>query len=158
MLQPKPIDEESLRPRNAKLQRVQHCLTSQQGKMPRSYVSHTRKEAAMLEYIAKWAAAFSQLYPQRRPLFVTPKNECGQPKVVCTSVRPTVLPYPELYTLPGLARCVADYFAYEPLDKPVHMPEYLVSPTSAINWQVGLHRAAMQNRICFCSDMPCITK
>lgn len=37
----------------------------------------------------------------RRPLYLTPPNECGVPKFVCTTLRPSLLPYPELYSLDG---------------------------------------------------------
>ena len=32
---------------------------------------------------------FEELYPYRRPLDLAPKNECGVPKFVCTTLRPT---------------------------------------------------------------------
>ena len=72
-----------------------------------------------------------------RPLFLTPKNEAGVRKLVCTTLRPTLLPHTDLYDLPGIAQFVASYFAYEPLTDPVHYPEYLPSPSSVISWQVS---------------------
>lgn len=62
---------------------------------------------------------FAELYPARRPLYLLPPNECGVPKLVCTTLRPTQLPYTELYDLPTAAQFVADFITYEPLENPV---------------------------------------
>ena len=35
----------------------------------------------------------------RRPLYLVPPNECDIPKFVCTTLRPSLLPYPGMYTL-----------------------------------------------------------
>ena len=32
---------------------------------------------------------FEELYPHRRPLYLTPRNECNVPKLVCSTIRPT---------------------------------------------------------------------
>jgi hypothetical protein len=74
--------------------------------------------------------------PCCRPLFLTPKNEAGVRKLVCTTLRPTLLPHTDLYDLPGIVQFVASYFAYEPLANPVHYPDFLPSPSSVISWQV----------------------
>lgn len=71
-----------------------------------------------------------------RPLFLTPKNEAGVRKLVCTTLRPTLLPHTDLYDLPGIVQFVASYFAYEPLANHVHYPDFLPSPSSVISWQV----------------------
>lgn len=60
-------------------------------------------------------------------------------KLVCTTLRPTLLPHTDLYDLPGIVQFVASYFAYEPLANPVHYPEYLPSPSSVVSWQVMQH-------------------
>ena len=39
-------------------------------------------------------------------------------KFICTTVRPTCLPYKELYDFESCAKFVADYLAYEPLSVP----------------------------------------
>lgn len=54
-----------MKPRNAKQQRIQHCMISR-SKMPAAYTSNTAKEQAMMTYIDSWAATFARLYPQRR--------------------------------------------------------------------------------------------
>lgn len=82
------------------------------------------------------SSADSLIIDSCRPLFLTPKNEAGVRKLVCTTLRPTLLPHTDLYDLPGIVQFVASYFAYEPLANPVHYPEYLPSPSSVISWQV----------------------
>lgn len=62
---------------------------------------------------------FEELYPHRRPLHLLPKNECGVPKLLCCSLRPTQLAYSELYELDGAAQFVADFLSYEPLEDPL---------------------------------------
>jgi hypothetical protein len=42
-------------------------------------------------------------------------------KFVCTTIRPTQLPFKELYTLEGAAKFVADYISYEELSKPTEL-------------------------------------
>jgi len=52
-------------------------------------------------------------------------------------VRPTYLPYKELYGFDGCASFVADYLNYESLMVPNELPETLVSPTLVLNRQRG---------------------
>lgn len=144
MSQVKPLEEEKSRDRNAKALHIEHCLTTQLSKLLRSYTSHSAKELAMLEYVDAWTIRFRALYPFRRPLFLTPKNEAGVRKLVCTSLRPTLLPHTDLYDLPGIAQFVASYFAYEALANSVHYPEHLPSPSSVISWQVSYTRSILQ--------------
>ncbi|DBA69786.1 TPA: hypothetical protein ACH3X2_012508 [Trebouxia sp. C0005] len=136
-LKVKPLEEEKAGKRNAKALHIEHCLTTQLSKLPRGYTTTSPKEAAMLEYVDSWATVFRSLYPYRRPLFLTPKNEAGVRKLVCTTLRPTLLPHTDLYGLPGIVQFVASYFAYEPLANPVHYPDFLPSPSSVISWQGG---------------------
>lgn len=106
-------------------------------KLPRTFTSHSQQEAKILDYLDRFDHTFQELHPQRRPLFLTPKNECGVRKFVCTTLRPTQLAYPELYDMDGALEFVSNYLTYEPLEHPVHMPEFLPSPTSVLSWQVG---------------------
>ena len=50
-------------------------------------------QALCLEYIANFRASFDKLYPGRRRLYLTAPNEHGVEKFVCTTLRPTLLPY-----------------------------------------------------------------
>ncbi len=43
---------------------------------------------------------------------------CSYQKFICTTLRPTQLPYKELYDYDGCAAFVADYLTYESLKPP----------------------------------------
>ena len=50
-------------------------------------------QALCLEYVANFRSSFDKLYPGRRRLYLTAPNEHGVEKFVCTTLRPTLLPY-----------------------------------------------------------------
>ncbi|GLC33992.1 Dynein regulatory complex subunit 7 [Pleodorina starrii] len=135
-LKPRQLAEDELRPKNAKRMRVQHTINTA-GKMPRTFTQHTAHEARVLQYVQDFQRIFEELYPYRRPLYLSPRNECGVPKFVCTSLRPSQLVYTELYDLDGAAQFVADFLSYEPLEDPLHPPDTLPSPMSVLDWRAG---------------------
>ncbi|CEG47569.1 uncharacterized protein PHALS_04437 [Plasmopara halstedii] len=102
-----------------------------------SYNSCTLKECLCLEYIAGFQCQFERIFPTRRALYLNPPNENGVPKFVCTTIRPTLLPYRELYDCHTLARFLAGMIQYEPLANPLNPPLYLPSPTFTLKWQAG---------------------
>ncbi len=54
-------------------------------------------------------------------------------KFLCTTIRPTYLPYKELYEYDSCAEFVADYLLYEPLKTPTELVRVcLVIPTSVL--------------------------
>ena len=67
--------------------------------LPPSYTSNTSKEETILEYVEDFRRQFVQVFPERRPLLLCPLNEAGVRKFVCTTVRPTLLPYNSVYNL-----------------------------------------------------------
>mmetsp|Transcript_26582 Transcript_26582/g.52382 ORF Transcript_26582/g.52382 Transcript_26582/m.52382 type:complete len:109 (-) Transcript_26582:2463-2789(-) len=77
---------------------------------PKSYSTNTSKEETVLEYVEDFRRQFVQVFPQRRPLMLCPKNECGVRKFVCTTIRPSLLPYNEIYNLRDAATFVSDFF------------------------------------------------
>ncbi|GFR42728.1 hypothetical protein Agub_g3646 [Astrephomene gubernaculifera] len=135
-LKPRQLAEDELRPKNAKRMRVQHTINTA-GKMPRSFTQHSAHEGRVLQYVQDFQRVFEELYPYRRPLYLTPRNECGVPKFVCTTLRPSQLVYTELYDLDGAAQFVADFLSYEPLEDPLHPPDTLPSPMSILDWRAG---------------------
>ncbi|KAG2491059.1 hypothetical protein HYH03_010505 [Edaphochlamys debaryana] len=135
-LKPKQLAEDELRPKNAKRMRVQHTMHTA-GKMPRPFTQQSAHEARVLQYVQDFQRIFEELYPYRRPLYLAPRNECGLPKFVCTTLRPSQLVYTELYDLDGAAQFVADFLAYEPLEDPLHPPDTLPSPMSILDWRAG---------------------
>ena len=80
---------------------------------------------------------FVALFPKRRELFLAPQNEFGVAKFVCTTVRPTLLPFDQLYEARPLAKFVANFLQYEPLEAPDAFPSVLPSPTQVVDWKCG---------------------
>ncbi|KAF1778920.1 hypothetical protein GQ600_8826 [Phytophthora cactorum] len=102
-----------------------------------SYSSNTPKEQLCLEYIAGFQRQFERMFPTRRPLYLHPPNEKGVPKFVCTTIRPTLLPYRDLYDCHTLARFLAGVVEYEPLANPAIPPVCLPSPSFTLKWKSG---------------------
>ncbi|CAM9372664.1 unnamed protein product [Chrysoparadoxa australica] len=105
--------------------------------IPDSYVINSDKEALCLEYIGNFRKEFEALYPKRQPLYLTAQNEYGVEKFVCTTLRPTQLPYREVYDLASCAEFVAHFLHYEPLEHLTSPPRVLPSPGQIINWTVA---------------------
>ncbi|CAM9369132.1 unnamed protein product [Discosporangium mesarthrocarpum] len=78
--------------KQSRVQQVRDSLESG-AKPPQGYTSNTNKEALSLEYISNFRQQFESVYPSRRRLFLTSPNEYGVEKFVCTTLRPTLLPY-----------------------------------------------------------------
>ena len=76
-------------------------------------------------------------HPKRHSLWIAPLNEAGERKMVCTTIRPTLLPHPETATLASTLAFFSDFIAYEPLPDPDLPPDYLASPQSTAKWQVS---------------------
>ena len=105
--------------------------------LPESYRTSSAKEKVMLEYVDRFGAHFVALHPERRPLMLCPRNECGSRKFICTTIRPTQLPFGVLYEHEGCARFVADFMEYEELGPQASIPTHVVSPSTALEWQAG---------------------
>lgn len=52
-------------------------------------------------------------------------------------IRPTKLPYPDLWSLDGALAFVSNAIEYEPVENPLHPPEHLLSPQSVLGFQAG---------------------
>ena len=105
--------------------------------LPSSYRSHTSRERALLESSEHFRRQFVQLYPAHTPLQLAPLNECGVRKFLCTSVKPLLLPFTDLYDLPSAAAFISDFLAYLPLDDRHSLPDYLPSLTSIVACRAG---------------------
>ncbi|XP_031471055.1 dynein regulatory complex subunit 7 isoform X2 [Phasianus colchicus] len=105
--------------------------------LPDSYKVNSPKEKKMLHIADHYHQQFAHLCPERKPLFLHPVNECGVEKFVSTTVRPTLLPYTELYHWDGCASFVSDYLTMEPLKFPLTPPTSLYSPTTILKYQRG---------------------
>ena len=68
---------------------------------------------------------------------LTALNEFHIRKCVCSTIKPKLLPYPEVYDVTSCSKFVANFFNYEPLKDPYQPPNHLVSPTQTIEWGIG---------------------
>ncbi|NXU27945.1 DRC7 protein, partial [Thalassarche chlororhynchos] len=105
--------------------------------LPSSYKTNSLKEKKLLHIADHFLQQYTHLCPDRKPLFLHPVNECGVKKFVSTTVRPTLLPYTELYHWDGCASFVSDYLTMEPLKSPITPPSSLYSPTTILKYQRG---------------------
>lgn len=65
------------------------------------------------------------------------RNECGMPKLVCTTLRPLRPASPLMTDLEGISNFVADWMSYEPPEPPQQPPRTLVAPDTALNAKVS---------------------
>lgn len=107
------------------------------GDNPRCYTENTSKEELVLEHVLEYNRQFKIIYQPLRELLLAPKNECGKRKFICTTIRPTKLPFVELYEWESCAKFVADFLEYEELAHPDKLPERIPSPANVLNWQLG---------------------
>ncbi|XP_077969696.1 dynein regulatory complex subunit 7-like [Styela clava] len=104
---------------------------------PDSYKENSPKEKLVLENAENFRRQYVHLFRDRKPLFLNPLNECGIEKFVCTTMRPTLLKFKELYHWQGCAEFVSDYITMMPLDPPCDLPTTFYSPTTILKQQKG---------------------
>jgi hypothetical protein len=107
------------------------------GALPHSYKSNSTKEELALEYVENFRRQYVGIFPNRAPLFLFPKNECGIRKLICSTLRPTQLPYKELYDIRSCSQFVAGFINFEPLADPFLVPKIMPSPTMILGTQVA---------------------
>ncbi|NWT67299.1 DRC7 protein, partial [Prunella himalayana] len=105
--------------------------------LPSSYKTNSQQERELLKLADHFFQQYTHLCPDRKPLFIHPLNECGVQKFVSTTVKPTLLPYPDMYYWSGCASFVCDYLIMEPLKCPITPPSSLYSPTTIVKYQRG---------------------
>ncbi|NXF02914.1 DRC7 protein, partial [Smithornis capensis] len=105
--------------------------------LPSSYKTNSRKEKQLLLIADHFLQRYTHVCPDRKPLFLHPVNECGVEKFVSTTLRPTLLPYPELDSWSGCASFVANYLTMEPLKCPITLPSSLYSSSTILKYQRG---------------------
>ena len=89
---------------------------------PISYISNSLKEELVLEFVENFRKQYVQMtIGTRPPLILCPLNEFGVKKFVSTAIRPTELPYPDLYECDNCAKFVSSYVTYEPLEDPFNL-------------------------------------
>ncbi|XP_070254043.1 dynein regulatory complex subunit 7 isoform X1 [Myotis yumanensis] len=143
-----PMTQEMLRDLEKKLSDIEIAIpdmivtkdtkvTVDTSMLPASYQSNTPKEEHLLQVAVNFSCQYSHLCPDRVPLFLYPLNECEVPKFVSTTIRPTLMPYTELYNWDSCAQFVADFLSMEPLADPLKPPTHLYSPTTVLKYQRG---------------------
>ena len=105
--------------------------------VPRCYTENTTKEELVLEHVLDYEKHFKICYDPNRQILLSPKNECNIRKFICTTIRPTKLPYTELYEWKECAEFISNFLEYEELDPPNALPDYIPSPANIIDWQAG---------------------
>ena len=91
----------------------------------------------MLVYVQRFEQHFASLHPDRQKLIIAPRNECGMSKFICTTLRPTQLPFQDVYEYDKCAAFVADFIHYEPLELANQLPQHVPSPCATLSWQAG---------------------
>ncbi|XP_030764668.1 dynein regulatory complex subunit 7 [Sitophilus oryzae] len=114
---------------------------------PDSYLKNNDKEKLLLLYVENFRRQFCFNYPDRKPLFLACDNECGMQKMVCTTIRPTTLPYSEIESWEECSRFVADHVKFELLDIPTLIPKHLYSPHTVFLRQSG-HSFEIATALC----------
>lgn len=121
-----------------KLKKENRCLTFARGEnIPNSYKDNTLKEELILEHVIQYKKEFGLTYDSKRELLLNPQNECQKYKFICTTIRPTKVPYPELYDYKKCAKFISEFFEYEELNPPTKFPEYIPAPDNVVKWQIG---------------------
>jgi len=123
---------------NTKDRRIQDCKKqSNASKLPSSYKVNSIKEELCFEYITSFIQQFRSLYPKRRLPYMIAMNECGVKKFVCSTLRPTQLPFSELYDMYECASFLSGYILYEPLSSFTEPPQTLFSPSQTLSSHIG---------------------
>ena len=121
-----------------KLKKETRCQIFARGEsIPNSYKDNTLKEELILEHVIQFKKEFGLTYDSKRELLLHPQNECQKYKFICTTVRPTKVPYPELYDYKKCAKFVSEFFEYEELNPPTKFPDYIPAPDNVVKWQIG---------------------
>ena len=122
---------------STKVLRTSALTKHQNDNIPETYVSNTNKEELCLEYVRNFDEKFKRLCPNRDALYLVAPNEFGVEKFIPTTLRPTLLPFGEVYDYEETAAFVANYLHYEPLEVRSAPPSVLPSPTQVMAWRVG---------------------
>ena len=96
------------------LPKIQDTEVGEEAKtIPISYTSNDEAEEKAISFANNFRRQYMHLYNDRKPLFLSPANEHGVAKMVCTNLRPTQLKFKQLYDFDLCAQFVADYLTYQ---------------------------------------------
>lgn len=119
---------------NTKIERINDLNIES---FPESYKKNSSKEQLCLEYVENFCTQFQDVFNHRSKLFICPLNEFSISKFVCTTIRPTLVPYRNLYDAKPCSEFVSNIIEYEPLVDPIQPPKYLPSTKTVLEWQKG---------------------
>eukprot|EP00569_Conticribra_weissflogii_P008479 CAMPEP_0171367032 /NCGR_PEP_ID=MMETSP0879-20121228/5808_1 /TAXON_ID=67004 /ORGANISM="Thalassiosira weissflogii, Strain CCMP1336" /LENGTH=714 /DNA_ID=CAMNT_0011874987 /DNA_START=22 /DNA_END=2166 /DNA_ORIENTATION=- len=97
------------------------------------YMKYSKVEEKCNCYVSGFLASHPN---DNHPLIINPENEYGSKRFVCTFIRPTIVPYPELHDCQKCAEFVARFVDYEPLAAD-EFPTVIASPAQTLSWAVG---------------------
>ncbi|XP_072300288.1 dynein regulatory complex subunit 7 [Eucyclogobius newberryi] len=123
------------------------CVDAQP-QFPSSYTENTAEEEHLLYIAQSFQRHFSLLYPERRPLLLCPKNQCGVKKLVTTTLRPSLPGQVDLCTWQECSRFVSNYLTLQPLEQPTELPRSLRSPEAVLCSQQG---TSLEYAVLLCS-------
>ena len=112
---------------------------SRRSDLPFCYTESSQKESLVLEHIKDYERQFRLVFRDHanRDFLLTPLNECKTEKFICTTMRPTQLPFLELYDWAHSADFIANFLEYEELNPPDRFPEIIPAPRNVLSWQYG---------------------
>lgn len=108
-----------------------------------AYYYNEIKEDITLKYVEDFNIQYKNLYPSKPKLLLSPHNEFGQRKFISSFIKPTLLPYDELYDVKKCSNFISDHITYEVFDCPKdelqdrYIPNSIVSPTMTLDTQKG---------------------
>ena len=91
-------------------------------KFPASFSHCSSKEKAVMWHAENFRRQFTHIFPDRRPLLIAPKNECGTQKLFSTFINPTTLGYPEFYEPETTGKFLKDFLS----------PQFFRPPTRVV--------------------------
>ena len=90
--------------------------------LPESYRKNSEKEQLWLWCANNLVRQLQFDFTHLRPLCLSPRNECGVKKLICTFVKPTVVSYSHLYDVDECSKFIADFIYYSPERWPGYDP------------------------------------
>ena len=118
-----------------KLSRCQNFATWENP--PLCYIENTQKEQLVLEHVRDYEKQLMLTYRTDRKLLLYPPNECNVRKFICSTMRPTQMPFLELYDWEKCAEFITNFIQYEELEPPNQFPQVIPSPSNILLWQLG---------------------
>ncbi|CAG0883693.1 unnamed protein product [Darwinula stevensoni] len=111
--------------------------TQKRQRMPKAGKQPKVEDAHPLRYVENFRRQYQHFFPKRRALLLTPLNEHGVPKFVCTTVIPSAIPHPAFLDWQGSARLLADLCLYDPPSLPHQLPTTVKSPVQLLKDRRG---------------------